>query len=522
MYTVSPIARFAIDAGAAAVRVAVGCFMLSSVAIAQHVIDLGALTPAQGVRIDGVQALSGAGASVATVGDLNGDGLEDLAIGAPWTRAGLPPGGTLFVLFGRAGGFPPVVPLADLDGSQGFRVVSSPVPPNAYFGIGIVVAAAGDLNADGVDDLLVNSPGMVDAVVIFGGRNPFPAAININELDGRRGFRFAAGPQANALSGIAGGFDLNRDGIDDVAMAYPLASVDGVSDRGRVFVLFGRQSRFPGIVDGSSLSGADGFRIDGTATIGDLGAWMSNPGDVDDDGHDDLMLTSGGSDLYILHARSSPFPAAISAAEIVAYGGFSLGPLPAGIPAPTGLGDVNGDGIDDFALGLTVSPGEGVPNPNAFGLTYVVFGTAAPRPPRIDPAGFDGRNGVRIDGWHPHAQFGRRVSGLGDFNGDGIGDLVIGATNPPFELGPGLRGAVCVLYGRAGTWPARVELTTLPPSQGLLVVPGSAPGGIGFSVASAGDINQDGLQDVLIGSPGAARAYVVHGTALVAFADGFE
>lgn len=502
--------------------------VLPTAVSAERIIDLGSLESAQGFRISGSVPLASAGHAVATVGDMNGDGLADFAIGAPLTGEDRPPGGTLFILFGRREGFPPVVALGELDGTQGFRVVGDPVPAFDQ-GLGWRVTAAGDVNADGLADVLVNSRVSLDAVVLFGSRAPFPPVIDAMQLDGARGFRFGGGVGAGPPFGIAGGFDLNRDGIADLAIGCSIASFSGLDRAGRLFVLFGRADGFAAQVNGMLLDGSDGFRVDGTRDVQLIGDSLANAGDTDADGFDDLLFTGSapvGALLpagFVIHARSTGFPA-VTTAQDIADGrrgfAFVVAQSPS-LSTAAGLGDINGDGFDDVAIARSGD----LPNPIDFGSrgsTYVAFGAAVPRPAQVSAPDFDGRNGLRIDGSHPSGYSGLSIAGVGDFNADGIDDFAIGASVA--DVVSASSGLAWLLYGRAGAWPARLDLTHVPEAEGLVIADLQVRRAVGAAIAGAGDVNRDGGQDLLVGTPGGERggAHVLYGVSQVLFADSFD
>ncbi len=192
------------------------------------VIDLSALTGSAGAnpgfRLDGIDAGDSSGRSVASAGDVNGDGFADLIIGA--LRAdpgGDDEAGASYVVFGRASGFATSLDLATLDGTNGFRLDGI----DAFDRSGASAASAGDVNGDGFADILIGAfggePGgdtySGESYVVFGKASGFAASLDLAGLDGTNGFRLD-GIDAYDRSGrsVASAGDVNGDGFDDIVI----------------------------------------------------------------------------------------------------------------------------------------------------------------------------------------------------------------------------------------------------------------------------------------------------------------
>ncbi|RYF88562.1 MAG: hypothetical protein EON95_20160, partial [Caulobacteraceae bacterium] len=175
-------------------------------------------------------------------------------------------------------------------------------------------------------------------------------------------------------------------------------------------------------------------------------------------------------------------------------------------------GDINGDGRGDLIIGAPQADPSGA----ASGASYVVFGTDEAMGADLDLASLDGTNGFRILGAASGDATGYSVASAGDVNGDGIGDLIIGAYGS--DTNGDNTGTTYVVYGKSAAFGADFSLADLDGGNGFRIQ-GVAPGdGIGFSVAATGDINGDGIGDLLIGAPaadpngdGSGAGYVVFG-----------
>jgi hypothetical protein len=139
-------------------------------------------------------------------------------------------------------------------------------------------------------------------------------------------------------------------------------------------------------------------------------------------------------------------------------------------------------------------------------------------PATFDLGTLDGSNGLRIDGVAASDYSGKVVGSAGDFNGDGIADVVIGARDA--SPNGNLAGSTWVVFGHVGAFPATLGLATLDGGDGLRIDGAAAYDLSGFAAGSAGDFNGDGIDDLLIGAPGAGpngnysgSSYVVYGSA---------
>jgi hypothetical protein len=252
----------------------------------------------------------------------------------------------------------------------------------------------------------------------------------------------------------------------------------------------------------SSLSGANGFRLNGVADFDILGRSVSSAGDVNGDGVSDLLLGAIHADPagassgagYVVFGQISGFASSVDLSALNGANGFSIEGVAPGDRAGSSVGnagDVNGDGFDDVIIGAYFADPNGVDS----GACYVVFGKAGSFSASIDLSTLNGSNGFRLEGMGPHGNFGRSVSSAGDLNGDGFGDLIVGA--PGVDANGTDSGASYVVFGRASGFAASIELSTLDGASGFRLRGASSDDRSGVSVSGAGDVNGDGFDDLI-------------------------
>ncbi len=452
------------------------------------------------------------GDNVSLAGDVNGDGFADALVASL---------NSVHLFLGSATG---------LSTTEAWSRVGS--TPTAYLGDGL--ATAGDVNGDGLADFLVAEPSPMDTTVIalvhlyYGSRLAISA-----EAD----WTFASDQLGDRLGDlVATAGDVNGDGFSDFLAAAP--SFDGDYEReGRVFLFLGAgegpratagwvvESNQDGARFGASIASAgdvngDGReeilvgapdydhgqidegltflflgRVNGPSVVPDwyaesdqanahLGSAVAGAGDVDGDGYDDVLAGAPDYDYsgYVDCGRAflwngSPAGAPSGNPTNAAWVGQRMQDGARFGAAAASAGDVNGDGYSDLIIGVPGHTG----GEAGEGAAAIYLGSNAGPPPTP--------NWV-TEGNQIGAAYGHSVAGAGDVNGDLYSDVIVGA--PYFDNGHANEGAVH-LYDGAATVPSLAPSWTAEGTQN--------DGHLGWSVATAGDVNGDGFSDILVGMP---------------------
>ncbi len=396
------------------------------------------------------------GTSVSAAGDVNGDGRADFMIGEPG------PGRSKLVI-GRTS----MLPMSEM------------VWDEAIATHGAVVAAAGDWNDDGFADVAVGEPGTgvnpsQGSVRVYLGSGETLAAAGTTELTG-----------INAIDSLGLGMgyagDINHDGCSDFVAGAPGFDNDQTNE-GRVFVRYGVSDACTSfnelILPGHREGNQDGAELGWSAT---------GAGDVNGDGYGDVIAgapfhdgivfcgfpllfcptpDSGRADIFLGNANGMAFTASWTLEGLVETGA-QFG------SSAASAGDVNGDGFGDVIVGA----------PNAAnGRAFLYLGSAS---------GLSASHSWSATGTTTDARLGSSVAGVGDVNGDGYSDVLVGAANH------GGTGAAFLYLGQL-TYPFNPKGLGALPVRTYTGAPGSS---FGNTVAAAGDLNRDGKSDFAIGAP---------------------
>ncbi|MCA9272910.1 MAG: FG-GAP repeat protein [Phycisphaerales bacterium] len=465
-----------------------------------------------------------------SAGDVNGDGFDDVIIGVFYAYRNVERGaGESYVLFGspEAGNSGPI-DLATVDGSNGFYMPGI----NAYDESGTSVGTAGDINGDGYDEIIVTAPrarvpgssrkGV--SYVIFGSATVGSSgSIDFAALNGTNGFAIYgvdSDDYAGRSAALAG--DVNDDGFDDLILGAHLADPNGTDRTGASYVIFGGSSvGSSGMLELSTLNGTNGYVIQGINAEDRCGHSVSSAGDVNGDGVDDLLIGARYADPNGINRAGETY-VVFGGASVGVSGSFDLSSLNGsngfiiqGInpddrsgSSVSSAGDVNGDGFDDLLIGAPYADPFGN---SAAGESYVVFGgPTAGASGVVDLSTLNGSNGFAMNGLNATDLCGTSVSSAGDINNDGINDIVIGAYRVN-AYGTD-SGESYVIFGHPSLGSAGlVNLSALNGTNGFSIIGSTHHEYSGFPVSSGGDINGDGMDDLLVGAYRAGKNYVIFG-----------
>ena len=361
-------------------------------------------------------------------------------------------------------------------------------------GLGMWYGASigGDVNADGYDDILVgarsNDQGGIDAGAAFVVYGPAQDAIQLADHDAK--LLGEAGADGAGQSVDSGG-DVNGDGLDDVLIGAPYNDAGG-ADAGAAYLSFGP-------ISGLTSLAEPGAMLVGVEAGDSAGRSVSFAGDVDGDGYDDVLVGAhkshtGAGTAYLLYGplEGSTYLSEADATMVGEDSGDWAGDL------VSGAGDVDGDGHDDVLIGARRND-EGGENAGAAYLFYEELAGS------VTPWTADAKLVGEADG----DEAGNSASSPGDVNGDGYDDILVGATWN--DEGGEDAGAAYLLYGPVH------GLVHLSAADAKFV--GERAGDCaGQSVSLAGDVDDDGYCDIVIGGDayygdGRGAAYLLYGPA---------
>lgn len=429
-------------------------------------------------------------ASFSTVGDINGDGLADFAIGST---------NQAFIIFGsnnnNAWGNGTVRISALMDGQRGF------VLGDSSQGI-FIVNTAGDMNGDGVDDLVLGNTNASKVYVIFGNRSsnawgngilhmPFLAANG-------RGFGLFS-DDLNVLA-ISTAGDVNGDGFDDLLVGAPNESPGFRTSAGNVYVVFGANRSNWGTSSYLTIIPPGVIGVQGVASQDKLGSAVAAVGDFNGDGLSDIILSTSKFNTSVIFGTKNNTAWAngpLNASLLDGKRGFTFTDSAAFFGCSgSAAGDMNGDGVSDIML-------------TCGKIIYVVFGSTF--------ANAWGSGSVSVKSLMNGQQgfyfaLGTDVvsSTVGDVNGDGLADIMVGEPQGK-PLDRNIAGQTIVIFGSKlpGAWgTGNLDLLALTNVKQKFALYGQAEDKSGLAVSLAGDIDGDGLGDLMVGAAPASKGII--------------
>lgn len=425
------------------------------------------------------------GYCVAGIGDVNGDGYDDILIGAYGNSEGGSDSGQVYLIFGKTSGWSIDTDLSNANAS--------------FIGeehgdiAGVFVAGAGDVNNDGFDDIVIgasyydefNYGGKV--YLILGKASGWKMDTSLSMANASFLGENSRDRAGQCLAGVG---DVNGDGYDDILVAAHLND-EGGSDAGQTYLIFGKGS---GWTTNTNLSNVDAS-FWGENVYDKAGKSIAGAGDVNGDGFDDFLIgTDENNDAgnkagktYLIFGKATGWSmdTNLSSADASFLGeksgdrsGFAV----------SLAGDVNADGYDDIIIGAYMNSEHGV----GCGQTYIVLGKASGwsinTSLSASSASYSGEDVQDYSGYS--------VAGAGDVNSDGYDDILVGAWGGD-DRGS-LSGQTYLILGKASGW----SMDNVISDANASFLGEDYDDISSFSIAGAGDVNGDGYDDLIIGAYG--------------------
>ncbi len=435
------------------------------------------LNGTNGLTLYGEKSNIETGHDVNSAGDVNGDGINDFIVLAqgdvvnhtgPYSGYHIDVPGTAYIIFGIDTGFPPNINLGSLNGINGFKISGESLAHSRTSSDYLFNKAdtAGDINNDGFSDIILSTPSQANRAgqvyIVFGKSGGFSSSFDLTTLDGTNGFTII-GTDTNGYLGsdIDNLGDVNGDNIDDIIFSNSISST--YTTKGKCFVIYGANGTFPAIFDLSSINGTNGFLITSNGvTDGKIGINVAGLGDINGDAINDIAIGGTKDQKFIIFGKpsSSSFPSTFNVEDIDGTNGFAVEHSVETISQYVdNANDINNDGYNDII----------------FGKKYILFGNTS-FAAVVDLETLDGTNGFSF------VSSGRVVNSAGDFNNDGYDDILYADYSSQH-----------IIYGRPN-WEDSVATTddykiTISLIKSYDLVSGSY----------AGDVNNDGIDDIVLG-----------------------
>ncbi|MCR6637905.1 MAG: T9SS type A sorting domain-containing protein [Sporocytophaga sp.] len=439
------------------------CLFISGTIYAQNypaVLDVSSLNGVNGFAVPALKTGDRIGSDLDFIGDLNGDGFDDIAIGSQeQNNTGFKLGGTAYIIFGSDQPFASTFDLSSLDGTNGFIVKGIAEDERR----GGVVKGLGDVNNDGIDDIVIGSEGSKH-IILYGKKSSYPASITVNDINGTNGFII----DQSGINEITGAGDVNGDGISDIILGQAHWS-------GQTWVIFGKNGNFPATVTSTYVDGVNGFKVSSANNTSRPSYHVGSAGDINNDGYDDIIIgnwsqsiTTNAKLTHVVFGRPAPFPALIDINTLNGTNGFAIENYGGSFLKWVGkVGDINGDGIDDI-----------------YSDNSIIMGSSKPFPAVVTKDNtLDGKKGFLIP------NVGLSMSSAGDLNFDGVDDFIAIASGQE----------AYVIFGRKNGFDATFNVADLDGAKGFKIKDLSISN-IGRPVGGNHDFNGDGKADFVIGS----------------------